>query len=137
MYLSLALTGDCSENCGAIHPSELSNQLIELENRLKEEGAKKSLRAIIFVETKTAAVKLVQRLKSQFPQLNPVYVTGHSSGIGTSVQDQKKVISNFRAGKNSILLLRYDFIFVSILEAMMDFILLYNHIYFLHVPDVR
>ena len=103
MYLSLTLTGDCSEKCGTIDPSELSSQLVELENRLKEEGASKSLRAIIFVETKTAAVKLVQRLKSQFPQLNPVYVTGHSSGIGTPVRDQQKVIANFRAGENSIL----------------------------------
>ena len=71
---------------------------MELENRLRVEGAQRSLRAIVFVETKCAAMKLVQRLKSQFPELNPGYITGHSFGVGMPVAEQTRIIANFKAG---------------------------------------
>jgi hypothetical protein len=101
-YSLPVLSGDCSQRCTNIHTSKLSSQLMELESRLKAESESRYLRAIVFVETKIAAMKLVQRLKSQFPGLHPEYITGHSLGIGMPLNEQRKIIENFKTGQNEI-----------------------------------
>ena len=92
------LSDDCSKKRTNIHNSELSSQLVELESRLKAESESRYLRAIVFVNTKIAAIELVKRLKSQFPGLHPEYITGHSLGIGTTMSEQRKMIDKFKTG---------------------------------------
>lgn len=75
-----------------IDKSLLSISLIELEKRIREE--EDTLQAIVFVETKVSADRLTERLRTQFPNLNPQAVIGHA---GMTIPKQRQVIEEFRS----------------------------------------
>jgi ERCC4-related helicase len=69
-----------------------------LEKRISEER-QDELKAIVFVETKVSAERLAERLRTQFPNLNPQVMIGHA---GMTTPKQREVLEEFRRGGSGV-----------------------------------
>jgi ERCC4-related helicase len=71
----------------------LSPFLVKLEEIIS--GLPLTSRTLVFVEQKDSAKRLQLRLKSSFPELNPVYIFGNTGSDGMMWRDQSDILRNF------------------------------------------